>query len=503
MIRFLRLFIACYLLFTTYYLLFFSLLYSYPPGWSDDILLTPEDMKERMYPDIDVDAFNNVWVVWDSATWVNGTAEVLYSKRDSLGGCLIPETSVSNNATYSVSPRIAVDGSNNIQFVWLDETPQGLGLWHAKFANDGSVLVPPHMAVSGNNDLIPFRNIAINKYKEINVCWSEVSSGNNRIIYTKLDSLGNPIIYKIQVSPPGIYSCWEGIGVDSLANSHLGYRTNFTSVESLAYTKVDKDGNILISNKILDTGLLPTLIADRSQNIHIVYAHHTPTNWVINYLKIDQQGNIIIWPKRLSSIQHYSMSPSMALDSLQYLHVVWEFDNWVDTLGIMYTKLDTMGNFVIPPMKVVYPPYSPGGGMARITVDRYNHLHLVWVDGRIDPPNSADIFYKLGENVQTVKELQRLKAQNQLKISAVPNPFVNETKIHFSLSPESEKCKIEIFDILGRRIKQFNHLLCSKGENDVTWDGTDENGKFLSNGIFFVVYENGKDRLTQKVILIR
>ncbi|MEO0205657.1 MAG: T9SS type A sorting domain-containing protein [candidate division WOR-3 bacterium] len=510
MIRFSKLIFACYLLSTAYYLLLFA----YPPGWSDDILLTPEDMKERMYPDIDVDSFNNVWVAWDSGTWACGTAEALYSKRDSLGSCLIPETDVSNNPTYSLNPVIAVDGSNNIQFVWYDQTPQGLGLWHAKLANDGSVIIPPHLAVNGNNALFPLDKIALNKYQEINVIWDEGVGYYNYINYTKLDSLGNPIIPKIRVSPESVVAFWPGIGVDSFANNHLGYRTNRTSTDSLAYTKLDKDGNALIDYKILDAGLSPTIIADRSQNIHIVYPHEqTPYGpWVINYLKLDQQGNIIIFPKALSPTQHESMSPHMAMDSLQYLHVVWQFDNRVDTNGIMYAKLDTMGNFVIPPMPVVYPPYSPGGGLARIAVDRNNRLHLVWVDGRIDPPNTADIFYKRGENEQTVKELARLRAQQEFQISVYPNPFTREIKITFSHFQKTEKAKIEIFDILGRRVKEFSHLTIQPLRrqnygvlatfNQVVWYGNDDLGRRLPAGVYVIYFRTNNFVLTKKVIKI-
>ncbi|GAI57405.1 unnamed protein product, partial [marine sediment metagenome] len=126
-----------------------SVLYSYPPGWSDDILLTPEDDMQRGNPDLDVDTYNNVWTVWDSGSWVNNTAEVLYSKRDSLGDSLIPETNVSNNVLYSHLQRVAVDASNNVQFIWREISPQGLGIGHAKLANDGSEIVPSHLAVSG------------------------------------------------------------------------------------------------------------------------------------------------------------------------------------------------------------------------------------------------------------------------------------------------------------------------------------------------------------------
>ncbi|MEO0185401.1 MAG: T9SS type A sorting domain-containing protein [candidate division WOR-3 bacterium] len=456
-------------------------------------------MKSRIDPDVDVDSFNNVWVVWDSATWATGTGEVLYSKRDSLGGCLIRETDISNNISYSVGPKIAVDASNNIQFIWEDETPQGLGLWHAKLANDGSVIISPHIAVSGNNDLSPIGGIALNRYQEVNISWNEIAA-NIQITYTKLDSLGDAIIPKMHISPDSVFAYWSGIGVDSFANVHIGYRTNRTSTDSLAYTKLDKDGNILIEYKVLDSGLLPSIIVDKSQNIHIVYPHHGTTNWVINYLKLDQQGNIIVWPKTLSPTHHYSMNPHIAMDSLQYLHVVWNFNNWVDTMGIMYTKLDTLGNFVIPPMPVVYWPIAIYPALPRIAVDRNNRLHLVWMDQRLDSAATEDIFYKRGENEQTVRELERLKAQQKPQICAFPNPFTTQTKISFSLSQETEKGKIEIFDILGRRVREF---FINNRSGTIQWDGVDDSGAILPSGVYFMRLSHAKSSQSVTVVLLR
>ncbi|MGB3340946.1 MAG: hypothetical protein WBB37_05645 [bacterium] len=480
------------------------LLYAYPPGWSDDILLSPDDPKLRSDPDLDIDTYHNVWTVWDTATWVQGTGEVLYSKRDSLGACLIPETGVSNNASYSLGPRIAVDGSDNIQFVWRDQTPQGMGLWHATLASDGSMIVPAHLAVSGNNDGMPI-NIALNKYKEINVIWDERSSGNNQMNYTKLDSLGNPIIAKIRVSPDSIPAFWSGIGIDSMANNHLAYRTNATSTDSLTYTKLDRDGNVLIDNKILGTGLLPSMIADRSQNIHMVYSHLGPTCWVINYLKLDQEGNIIIAPKTISIYETYNMSPHMAMDSLQYLHVVWEAES-SGTFPIMYTKLDTMGNYVIPPMQVVYPPYTQGGGLARIAVDRSNRLHLVWVDQRLNPGVSTAIFYKRGENVG-IEEASVFKSADFFDITISPNPFIHGTKITVLFGGVGQRVEVidlKIFDASGRSVRDFSlSAAYSTMPTEVLWDGTDNKGEYLPSGIYFICLCHSAEFKSVPVILLR
>lgn len=498
--------LICCLLLTAYSLLstpYCLLLYAYPPGWSGDILLTPEDMKYRGQPDVDVDGYSNVWAVWDSGSWVSGTAEILCSKRDSLGGCLIPENDVSNNASFSHLPRVAVDNSNNVQFIWRDASPQGDGIWHAKLANDGSVLVPAHLAVSGagggSSSLLP--EIVINRYKEINIIWDENPSGYNQMNYTKLDSSGNSIIPKMRVSPDSVLAFWPGIGVDSFANNHLGYRTNRTSTDSLVYSKLDKDGNVLIGYKVLCTGLLPTFIADRSQNIHIVYWDPAGVGNSIKYLKINQNGNILVGPKTLS-IHENNNCPHMAMDSLQYLHVVWDAES-AGAFPVMYAKIDTMGDFVIPPMQVVYPPYTQGGGMARIAVDHSNRLHLVWVDQRLNPGVSTDIFYKRGENVG-IEEASLFRGTDIFDISIFPNPFSRLTYIKFQAPSSKSQFTMRIYDATGRLVRDFSRFTPDALHPTLLmWDGTDNKGNRLASGVYFVCLSPSAESKPVIVVMIR
>ncbi len=450
-----------------------------------------------MDPDVDVDGLNCVWATWDTSSWWSG--EILFSKWDSLGNCIIPESTVSNNVSKSWMSRIVIDNSNNAQFIWRDESPQGDGVWHAKLANDGSVIVPSHLAVSGagggSSSLLP--EMVLNKYNEINIIWDEHPSGYNQMNYTKLDTLGNPIIAKIRVSLENISTLWPGIGVDSFANNHMAYRSDSGFQDRLTYTKLDKDGNILIDNKILDTGLLPTIIADRSQNIHMVYPHPTGSGWSIEYLKLSNNGSILIFPKTIS-IHERNMSPHMAMDSLQYLHVVWHLE---DPQGIMYAKLDTLGNFVISPMMVVYPPEAVWPAHPRIAVDHSNRLHLVWQDQRLNPGVSTDIFYKRGENLG-IEETARLKTANLSKISVFPNPFSKLIKISFGKEQSAEGMELKIYDASGRLVRQFDYLTIRQSDHAI-WTGTDDIGNPLPAGVYFIRLSNFTDAQSIPVILLR
>lgn len=472
--------------------------YAYPPGWSDDILLTPEDNRNRQQCDIAVDEFRNVWAVWDSGSWVAGTAEVLVTKRDSLGGCLLPETPVSSNPTFSHLPKIAVDTGSNVQFIWRDWSPQGDGLWHARLANDGSVLVPSHLAVSGagSGESSLYPGMVMNKYYELYVIWDETPSGYNQMNFTRLDSLGDPIIEKIEVSIPGIYAYWPGIGVDSFANAHMAYRSDSGFSDRLTYTKLDRDGNVLIFNRFFGTGGLPTMIADRSQNIHMVYADPAGPGIGIKYLKLDQNGNILVGPLTMN-VHQGNFSPHMAMDSLYYLHVVWAFISG-DSSGLMYTKIDTFCNEVIPAMVVVGPPYCVYPYEPRIAVDLSNRLHLIWMDQRL---NAEDIFYKRGENEPGIEEIDQLPPPKHLNITVAPNPFRHVTTIRYSL--HGVVVSMKIFDSSGRLVNSIDPLSSIEHSGSAVWDGTDYKGDRLPPGVYFIRLGTEDYGEIRKLILLK
>jgi hypothetical protein len=477
-----------------------NLLGAYPEGWSDDILLTPEDTKSRLSPDVAVDRFNNVWVVWDSTTWVSGTGEVLFSKRDSLGTCIIPETSISNNSSYSLSGQVVVDSLNDVHFIWYDQTSQGMGLWHAKLANDGSVIVPSHLAVHGAGGLGMSLEIALSRYQNLNVAWAESPSGYNQMNYTQLDGLGNPIIERIRVSPVGLNAYWVGIGVDSSANNHLACRTDSGGISNrLTYSKLDKDGNVLISNAVLATGGNNSIVSDESQNIHIAYTNPAGPGNRIDYLKLDQSGNILIGPQTISTPEiHSNTYAHLAIDSLQYLHIVWQADSSA-IFQVMYCKMDTVGNYVVPPMKIVHLPYTSGAGEPRIAIDNSNRLHVVWIDGRVNPGVSTDIFYKRGENETGIQDTKKPRVPQIIRCSVYPNPFSEKVRISFMFDQRDDCRKFEILDITGRVVEEFTPL---ELEGFVKWDGTDKLGDRLPAGVYFVhLSTHSKEHVTPIVLL--
>ncbi|MCK4257256.1 T9SS type A sorting domain-containing protein [candidate division WOR-3 bacterium] len=82
-----------------------------------------------------------------------------------------------------------------------------------------------------------------------------------------------------------------------------------------------------------------------------------------------------------------------------------------------------------------------------------------------------------------------------------PNPFSFITKVPYTASGE-EKGSFSIYDISGRLVKKFQlKPLYNKSTNYIIWNGTDETGKELGSGLYFLKF-NGK-KLSRKIIYIK
>ncbi|MDZ7265444.1 MAG: type IX secretion system sortase PorU, partial [candidate division KSB1 bacterium] len=80
----------------------------------------------------------------------------------------------------------------------------------------------------------------------------------------------------------------------------------------------------------------------------------------------------------------------------------------------------------------------------------------------------------------TVVALDRLVLR---EVMNYPNPFAGTTAFTFWANQACE-VKISIFTVAGRLIRALNHLKAEPGFNHFTWDGRDEAGDELANGIY-------------------
>jgi len=83
-----------------------------------------------------------------------------------------------------------------------------------------------------------------------------------------------------------------------------------------------------------------------------------------------------------------------------------------------------------------------------------------------------------------------------------PNPFNSNTSISFSLI-EPGNVRLEVFDILGRRVKELAGGLLSAGHYSVIWDGRDNSGGAVASGVYFLRLSDDKSAVSRKILLLR
>jgi len=83
-----------------------------------------------------------------------------------------------------------------------------------------------------------------------------------------------------------------------------------------------------------------------------------------------------------------------------------------------------------------------------------------------------------------------------------PNPFSPETTILYSVKGEF-KVTIEVYNILGQKVKTLVSDKVKSGNHSIKWNGKDEAGRSVGSGIYFYRMTAGKYRATAKMMLMK
>jgi hypothetical protein len=102
----------------------------------------------------------------------------------------------------------------------------------------------------------------------------------------------------------------------------------------------------------------------------------------------------------------------------------------------------------------------------------------------------------LDPNLTGIEEFETVPALFMLSQN-YPNPFNAQTTIQYSL-PIQSTVKIDIFDILGRRIKTLAEEIKPAGDHQAIWDASGQ-----SSGIYFYRIKAGDKAETKKMVLLK
>jgi len=250
-------------------------------------------------------------------------------------------------------------------------------------------------------------------------------------------------------------------------------------------------------------------VADAFQSGSITIAAFVKVNteteswsWIASHG--DNYGLVVNWFGKGSVLFYFFNGISFTLGSAKDLdirdgkwhHIAGTFNQTAHTIGIFrdgkLIKETVVGGSI---------KYSRGNNFHIGSMKSQKHFYGVIDELRIynQALNETEIA-KLAASGPVTSIGESISTQNTI-LSIYPNPFSKKTTFQFMLT-QAEKIKIDILDMAGNNVKVLLDNYQHAGKHIITWDGKNNMGNTLHNGIFICRLQHGCDVEIQKIILM-
>ncbi len=433
--------------------------------------------REDIAKSLTLDRFSNVYVTGSIADTVNNTTAFVTLKYNSSGDLLWVAKQPWADYYYPYRKGLLLDSSLNVyifcrdnQFSYLIKyNSSGDSLWKFKTGDyiRGSFLDKDNNIIIGSEH--KFRKISNNGA----LIWEKTFSDTLWDASFTGDIYGN---YYLCGEKSGFVICQklsssgETIWKKEYKKFTLGGYYYFDTQRCL----ISKDGNILFASQS-PRGFADDLFVkkfDPEGNLlwDIKYAVSDSSWQMLNELKEDSRGFIYAYA--------YSIKREYPIEAKDYFVIL---------------KLDPSGKLVRISRYGNLPTYR--GEPKTFTIDRDFKLYI----GLTDQLNSSGFYYgtilaKLTQPYDTLF----IPLPTGYEISQnYPNPFNILTSFRFEL-PENTQVKLEVFDLLGRKVAVLVNGLYVAGRHTFNWDASG-----FASGLYFYRFETPNYSAVRKMILVK
>lgn len=266
---------------------------------------------------------------------------------------------------------------------------------------------------------------------------------------------------------------YYGIDYDSITISSNGWI-------AMGYQTVDDQTNTAIPSpdgpQAMIAGIWDDLDPGNVGAASDIYFYYSASEnlFIVEYFRVEHWpiGNEENFEIILYDPQHYPTPTGDGEIIVQYLNGMQEADNTVgienasETIGVQYFlngTYDPLGAPITDEFAIKYTTYSPD-----------------------QSPGAEE------------SRAQTRQVVNSLII--YPSITKGCVKIRYTIHDMSRYAAIEIYDVMGRFVRRFNHL--TNSQSPITWNRKDYLGRNISKGIYFVSLETDGSVVMRKVILI-
>ena len=209
------------------------------------------------------------------------------------------------------------------------------------------------------------------------------------------------------------------------------------------------------------------------------------------------------------------------------------YDDWAETPKVMVSlKNDAIGTWSSPivmnakdgddnyvsQFDGMIPVYVYPGNRINQIDDTHGKLHLFFLnddsygssiqsEGATPDPNTCrleyaalnvDFEYPVGADAHETD----ITSASLINSTNYPNPFNPTTTIKYNV-PENGNVTVEVYNVLGQKVRTLVNTTQRAGENSIVWDGTNNNGDIVASGVYMYKIKNGRHTSTKKMILMK
>jgi hypothetical protein len=209
----------------------------------------------------------------------------------------------------------------------------------------------------------------------------------------------------------------------------------------------------------------------------------------------------------------------------------WEFDHWSGDLGgsqnpdtiimdddyvisahfnsLYYTltiNIEGDGSVIQNPDMPSYPE----GTEVELTADPDPGWAFDHWSGNLWGSQNPDTIVMNGNKTVTAHFTGPYVAENQTDniqtpfLDIFPNPSSGTVTITYSMGQSAYDAELNIYDVTGQLVKDFSRLTpYAQRPTLLAWDGRNDAGKDLPNGVYFVKFRAGDYRETKKLLMLK
>ncbi len=119
------------------------------------------------------------------------------------------------------------------------------------------------------------------------------------------------------------------------------------------------------------------------------------------------------------------------------------------------------------------------------------------------PGSEPSLIPIIFDYITRVEQNKSLIPKDFLISQNYPNPFNSETLIQYSL-PEQGQVSLEIYNLLGQKIKKLVDKSQTPGSYSIKWDGSDDTGEMVGSGIYlYLINLNNQNLPARKMIILK